>query len=197
MTNQNSSVQYLELKDYQTKPWKNGKGQTHDILIMPKDADHSNFDLRFALSPIVEAAAFSSFPGADRVITVIEGPRLDLTFDTSTEQLTRFDSLRFDTGLAPFGDPVDGPVRVVNVMARRGVWNISFCDLVSHKEIRSASDEIVFLFAVDDAVSISGSEGVHQLEPLASAIISGPAEIAVDAANFGKVLYAHLQYVQS
>ena len=56
-----SKIQYLQLKDYQTKQWKNGKGITHDILLMPEGAGHDSFDVRFALSPIVEEAQFSSF----------------------------------------------------------------------------------------------------------------------------------------
>ena len=190
MIDQQPKVRHLELKDYQTKPWKNGKGQTQDIIVMPEGADHANFDLRFALSPIVEEARFSSFPEVDRVITVIEGNILELAFDNGTVSLGRFESHRFDSGLDPIGKPVGDPIRVVNVMARRGVWEIAICEIASELTLSSAEGNLLFLYAIsgNSSVTVQGKETV--LCPSETLIISDAAEVNV--VSNGQFLVSHL-----
>lgn len=185
-----TTIRHLTPKDYRTKPWKNGKGQTQDILLLPEDADHSNFDVRFALSPIVETGPFSSFPGADRVITLVEGHALELAFEDSATCLNIHDSHGFDTGLAPMGTPVDGPVRVINVMARRGVWDIKVCTVVSRQGISCSPADLLFFFAIagNAAVESQGTETL--LSQAESAVVSNTDSVTL--ASDGYVLMAHL-----
>ncbi len=193
ITHSKSGVRYLTIRDYQTKPWKNGKGMTHDIFLSPENSDHSGFDLRFALSPITEAGPFSSFPGADRIITLIEGRALELDFDGHIERLEPLQSLRFDTGLAPMGHPVGGPVRVVNVMARRGVWDIESCAVVDHATLCCGSDELLFLIALSEGWCVGAGADAQVLEPLSTVIVTDQAEPELTCRGAGHALIAQLR----
>ena len=193
MENTLPGTQFLTRQDYHTKSWKNGKGQTHDIFLYPEGTGHNNFSLRFALSPIVEEGVFSSFEGADRVITLIEGDGLNLRFDEKTEELKPFQSLKFDTGLTPTGVPVGGPVRVVNVMARRGSWEILDCKPVTHLHETCRKNELIFFFVITPDWHVQTNEQEIRLEPYACAIVSGENHIQANSAANGTGLYARLR----
>ena len=117
----------LRPADYRLTPWKNGAGVTHDVLLLPPGATQEDFDIRLSLAPIVEEGPFSSFPGIDRHITLISEGRLTLVFGQEGRKLERsLDRLKplyFDSAQAPVSRLGEGPVRVLNVMTRRGRWN--------------------------------------------------------------------------
>ncbi|WP_199259860.1 HutD/Ves family protein [Paracoccus binzhouensis] len=115
---------HLPETGYRTLPWKNGAGRTDEIWLWPPGADRDAFSIRISRAPIPQDGAFSSFQGADRVITVIEGLGLDLDFGPEARRLEPLDPFRFDTALAPVGRPLGGAVRVFNVMADRRDWRI-------------------------------------------------------------------------
>ncbi len=121
-----NTLQHLRLADYIEKPWKNRRGSTRDIVMLPKGANDDNFDLRLSLTPLPSAAPFSTFAGIERVITLIEGTALTLKLDSHSETLHPGDSLAFGPDQQPFGTP-ETPARVINLMARRRVWQIDLC----------------------------------------------------------------------
>lgn len=116
---------HLPASDYQRMPWKNGAGATDEVWLWPPDADRDNFQIRISRAPIKADGAFSGFAGADRIITLIEGRGLALDFDHGSHLLAPLQPYRFDSGLAPLGRPLGGPVRVFNVMATRRDWKLS------------------------------------------------------------------------
>jgi uncharacterized protein len=184
-------LRHIARADYQTKPWKNGKGTTHDILILPEGSNHDSFDLRFALSPIVETAVFSSFPGADRVITVVEGEGLDLQFQTQIEHLSQYQSHYFDTGLDPIGTPLTGPVRVINVMARRGVWDIAECKMTSALNLDCDRDNMLFVYCVGRGCSINVDGAQCEVGQSNAFLVSNASRTTIS--GDGMFLYAHLK----
>jgi environmental stress-induced protein Ves len=186
-----SQIQHLTLQDYQTKPWKNGKGKTQDILLLPKGSGHFDFDLRFALTPIVEKGIFSSFPEADRVITLIEGEGLSLEFDDKIENLRLFDSLYFDTSLAPVGEPIGGSVRVINVMVRRAVWEINCCKVVAELQASCGQGEMILLCALSDDCSVL-IDGVEKILLRYDSLIVTD-KCTVKASSQSPILYAHIK----
>ncbi|MDF2994369.1 MAG: ves 2 [Xanthobacteraceae bacterium] len=116
-------LELLRASDYRLTPWKNGAGVTSDVLLMPRGATHEDFDVRLSLAPIVEEGPFSSFPGIDRQITLISAGRLSLVFGREVRELERLKPFYFDSVQAPVSRLGEGPVRVLNVMTRRGRWN--------------------------------------------------------------------------
>ena len=116
------TIQHLPATAYVTMPWKNGRGSTDEICLLPEGASRDAFELRISRATISTPGAFSAFVGAERTITLIDGDGLSLEFDDRTVELSIGQPYRFDSGLTPIGVPRGGPVRVANVMAARDVW---------------------------------------------------------------------------
>lgn len=117
-------LRHLPADAYETRPWKNGQGLTDEVLLLPEGADRDAFDLRVSRASIGGRGLFSAFPGADRIITVIEGEGLVLEFDDGPVRLAPLAPYTFDSGRTPDGVPLGGGVRVFNVMAARAVWSL-------------------------------------------------------------------------
>lgn len=57
-------------------PWKNGGGQTREIVSLP--AGSAPFHWRASIATLRQSGAFSTFPGIDRIITLIRGAEATL-----------------------------------------------------------------------------------------------------------------------
>lgn len=101
-------------------PWKNGLGETIEIARSPDGESLDGFDWRVSVAPVVADGAFSVFPGIDRTIAVIEGAGMALDVAGRSVVLRPGVPFTYDGGLAVHGRLVDGPVRDINVMVRRG-----------------------------------------------------------------------------
>lgn len=102
------------------RPWKNGGGETAEILVAPPGADFEGFDWRISTAIVAASGPFSAFPGVDRVLTVLEGGAIVLTVGDGEHRL--------DTAGEPFAFPGDTPAAArlecealldFNVMVRR------------------------------------------------------------------------------
>lgn len=186
-------LQHLPFEGYDSKPWKNGRGITHDIALIPPNAGHDNFDLRFALSPITEDGVFSAFPGIERVITLIEGAGLALEFADRQERLEPDASLQFDSALTPFGRPQGGTVMVINVMARRGLWQIARCTVITDgQDYRCAADGMFFVFCIDEGWRIeTGAEAVTPAR-YDSVLVRGSTPVKLQHQGGGRAIVAEI-----
>lgn len=102
------------------RPWKNGGGETAEIVVSPAGADFDAFDWRISTAIVAASGPFSVFPGVDRVLTVLEGGAMVLSFGGGEHRL--------DATSDPFAFPGEMPVAArleggslldFNVMARR------------------------------------------------------------------------------
>ncbi|MBS0580909.1 MAG: HutD family protein [Proteobacteria bacterium] len=102
-------------------PWKNGGGLTSEIAVQPPGASLADFDWRISCARVDTPAPFSSFPGIDRIIAVLEGA-LSLSVAGRPEVVLTPESAPwpFPGDVAASGGPVGGCVRDLNVMTRRG-----------------------------------------------------------------------------
>lgn len=75
-------------KDRRFQPWRNGGGETAEILVLPADAQGDTFDLRLSTAIVAASGPFSDFPGIDRVLTVIEGGPMVLHLEGRDHELT-------------------------------------------------------------------------------------------------------------
>ena len=110
--------------DHLIMPWKNGLGFTREIAIDPPGASMSDagFRWRLSIATVDQSGPFSSFPGIDRTIMVIEGNGMELTVAGQAPR-------RLDRYFVPFSFPgdaatecklIDGPIRDFNLMVKRG-----------------------------------------------------------------------------
>ncbi|MEU3400119.1 HutD/Ves family protein [Streptomyces filamentosus] len=107
-------------QDRTATSWRNGGGVTREVAAGPAGAGLDDFAWRVSLADVAVGGPFSSFPGVDRVITVVEGPGMELTVDGTAHTVAE--------PYAPFpfsGDAVTecrllgGPLVDFNVMTRR------------------------------------------------------------------------------
>jgi uncharacterized protein len=105
--------------DQPPQPWRNGGGQTRELLLWPPDPQA--WRVRITLAQIDRSGPFSAFPGVERWFTVVEGAGVILSIDAQPVKL--------DCSSAPFsfdgGDPpgctlIDGPTSDLNLMCRGG-----------------------------------------------------------------------------
>ncbi|MCE9621980.1 MAG: HutD family protein [Actinomycetia bacterium] len=111
-------TQLIRAEDVALQPWRNGGGQTRELLAWPS-AEQCN--LRIALADIATDGPFSAYDGVERWIVVISGVGIKLTFSDGERELTRRDEpLRFDGADAPDCRLLDGPTRDLNLMVQGG-----------------------------------------------------------------------------
>jgi len=106
-------------------PWKNGLGVSRIVVTSPAGAGYEHLDWQVGATEIAADSAFSLLPGLDRLFLVIEGDGVELTSidghgatRTHPVEAMRFYAFSGDwkTGCRLLG----GPVKVLNVLARRG-----------------------------------------------------------------------------
>ena len=117
---------HLPAAKHKIQPWKNGLGVSRTIADFPPGAGFDSVEWQVGSTDIGADCPFSDLPGLDRQFMVIEGAGVELTCvdETGKSMVNRVDTL-----LAPFpfrGDwrttcrLLGGPVKVFNVMTRRG-----------------------------------------------------------------------------
>jgi environmental stress-induced protein Ves len=117
-------MQILRAASYRRMPWKNGGGETIEMMVSPPEASLDTFDWRISMARVAVDGPFSMFPGIDRTLGVIDGAGLVLIRTGQAE-------VRIGRETPPFsfaGDAdvecrlLDGPIEDLNVMTRRGRW---------------------------------------------------------------------------
>ena len=98
------------------QPWRNGGGQTRELLAWPAAGD---WLLRVSLADIAADGPFSAFPGVQRWFAVLEGAGVWLDIGGRTLRLDSGSPPQaFDGAEAPACRLIDGPTRDLNLMAR-------------------------------------------------------------------------------
>ena len=111
----------IRLSDCPPQPWKNGLGRTRELAVQPSAAGGGDFLWRVSIAEVDRAVPFSSFPGIDRQIVLLDGAGFTMTLDDDhVHALT--------TPFVPFAFPGEakvevalagGPTRDFNLMLRR------------------------------------------------------------------------------
>lgn len=115
---QGSGSRVIPANEYQRVRWRNQLGWTREIAKAPEGDD---WDWRLSIAEVERNAAFSSFPGIDRVLVLLSGNGLRLRFDDGEvhELQPPHDKLRFDGERDVVGELIDGPTHDFNLMWRR------------------------------------------------------------------------------
>lgn len=114
-------MQILRAANYRTMPWKNGMGSTTEIAVSPGTEGLDGFDWRISMAEVKADGAFSSFPGIDRTLLVLEGDGIMLSVaDRALARLDRDSIHGFPGDLTAYASLIGGPIVDLNVMTRRG-----------------------------------------------------------------------------
>jgi len=99
-------------------PWRNGGGQTRELLAWPPGAD---WQVRISRADIAADGPFSAFPDVQRWFVVLEGAGVALGFADGQRLLHQGDTpFEFDGAAAPQCTLLDGPTQDLNLMVRKG-----------------------------------------------------------------------------
>jgi environmental stress-induced protein Ves len=110
----------LRADDHTRMPWANGGGTTYQVAASPQGSDLDSFDWRVSFADVDTDGPFSTLPGVDRILLLVEGAGMDLVVDGRPVSLGRLDALPFDGAADTTARLVDGPTKDLNVMTRRG-----------------------------------------------------------------------------
>lgn len=111
----------IRLHDCPPQPWKNGLGSTCEIAVHPEGAGSDDFLWRVSIAKVDSAAPFSSFPGIDRQIALLDGNGFTMTLDDDRVHAltTPFVPFAFAGEACVAVTLLDGPTRDFNLMVRR------------------------------------------------------------------------------
>lgn len=128
----------LRAADRKSMPWKNGGGTTTEIAVHPEGAGLDAFDWRVSMALVESDGPFSSFPGIDRTLAVLEGNGIGLAIGDREPVLlgVGWEPLAFPADEPTHGTLRGGPILDLNVMVRRGVFRAE----MQRIEIDSAFD---------------------------------------------------------
>jgi environmental stress-induced protein Ves len=116
-------IKLLSPAAYRVMPWKNGGGTTTEIAVHPEGAGFDDFLWRVGIADVRQSGPFSSFPGIERSIMLLDCPHgsaLTLTIDGTDMKMVPHVFIDFAGEAAPHGALRGQAVRDFNVMSRRG-----------------------------------------------------------------------------
>jgi environmental stress-induced protein Ves len=165
-------MRVLRAADRIATPWKNGGGVTREVSAYPPGAAFDGFEWRISLAEIAADGPFSTLPGVDRVLTVIQGEGLLLTVDDRMLALDAASPPLDFPGEAPVAARLThGPISDLNVMVRRGAWRARTRRMTVTGAGDIAARARVTLVLVLDPLRILRPGGAINLAPLDAVVL--------------------------
>jgi environmental stress-induced protein Ves len=111
----------IRLQDRPSQPWKNGMGSTRELAVQRSSAGSDDFLWRVSIAEVDSAAPFSSFPGIERQIVLLDGNGFRMTLDDGHVHalVTPFEPFAFPGEAKVSVDLIGGSTRDFNLMLRR------------------------------------------------------------------------------
>lgn len=140
-------------------PWKNGRGFTSEIAIFPAGStlEKNNFSWRLSSAEVTENGPFSSFPGCERYLAIIEGAGLKLQFENENKLIDQNSFLQFSGELKVHSELIDGKIRDLNLILKKETHQVQFKILNTSLNKLAQGTSIIFVMegsvAVNDSVA--------------------------------------------
>lgn len=151
-------ISILRAESYRRTPWKNGGGATSEIAVSPEGADFDEFDWRVSMATVTNDGPFSTFPGVDRTLSILEGEGiiLDIAGRDAATLTSASDPLSFPADAATSARLVAGPITDLNVMTRRGRFRhrVTRHELDGGMELASGA---AILFSAASSLRVGGN----------------------------------------
>lgn len=115
------SLNFFAVESLPVTPWRNGGGETREIISMPPHA--SDFNWRASIATIAQDGPFSTFAGVDRSITLLTGAGVHLFADGEIDHAltTPAEPFAFSGDTALHAKLTGGVTTDFNIMTRRGI----------------------------------------------------------------------------
>lgn len=159
-------LRHLTKADYKPMPWKNGQGSTTELLADP--GAEGAFNWRLSIAKVGQSGPFSNFAGYDRIITLLEGAGMVLTFNCHMERRidTPFLPLPFNGSWQTDCTLIDGPLRDFNLMVARkwGSGTMTFLRPAAGEECEIDMAPVTLLHVFDGSAVLTISDVCHELK---------------------------------
>ncbi|MCX4535719.1 HutD family protein [Streptomyces sp. NBC_00841] len=177
----------LRAADRTAVPWKNGGGVTREIAASPEGAPLDDFDWRVSLADVSADGPFSSFPGVDRTLTVVEGAGMDLMVGGEhhivDEQYWPHD---FPGDLETDGQLLGGPVVNLNVMYRRKRTAAEVAVVRGTLRLQAPEGGTVLAVALEDGAALDGQD--IELDCYDAVLMEGAAPVVLRTQGWALVI---------
>jgi uncharacterized protein len=171
----------LRSDEYRRMPWQNGGGVTYEVARAPDGTGSTAFTWRISIAEVANDGPFSSLPGIDRIIMLIEGAQMALTIDGIRRLLPPEQPFAF-SGDSRVTCEVPSPTRDLNVMTRRGMARatVEVLRAVTSHEIDPGGADQVAAVCVAGPVQLSTPTGAAaDLDTLDATLSSGSGPVTV------------------
>lgn len=178
-------MKVLRAKDYKRMPWKNGGGETVEIAVFPEKASLGDFDWRVSMATVASDGPFSSFPGIDRTLSILQGKGMRLMIEGRAPALMSAETppLPFPADAATSATLVDGPIVDLNVMTRRGKLAHSVQRLaIDHPHRTESLGGTTLLLCHGGAVRLAAGETTADLAAGDTAVLTGATAVTIEPA---------------
>lgn len=190
-------MRILRAADYRRMPWKNGGGETREVLVSPPGAPLNELDWRISLATIATDGPFSIFEGIQRTLCVIRGAGMRIVVNNAAPELLLDNSEPYTfAGESTTGATlVDGAIVDLNVMSRRGTFRHSVRRLSCDGRLQlDVSASTVIVFCQRGGVLFTSD----RLQPEDCAVFdSDTASIELSAAGPSELIVIELTHVES
>ncbi len=181
-----TQLQVVRRAAFITMPWRNGGGITHEVLREPAAAAGMPplpFIWRVSIAEIGAAGPFSAFPDHTRIMVLLQGEGVALSFsDGRCRQLRRIGEwVEFDGALATDCRLLGGPCTDLNLMvAKAHSVEARVCSPLQLPVLSVAPGETALLASLTAPLTLVDAAGAAtDLEPWELAVLSqGSVQIA-------------------
>lgn len=174
-------MQLLRNSDHRRMPWKNGGGETVEVIVHPQGAGLADFGWRVSMATVASDGPFSVFPGIDRTLAVLTGDGMELTIEGLGDRLLtpRSTPLAFPADAATTARLTGGPITDLNVMTRRGSFGhrLARHEVTDARPLPASSGERLLLAL--DPLGVSTPDGLIGLQPLDALVLAGSDTVDV------------------
>lgn len=167
-------------------PWVNGRGTTTELARRETAAGRLVF--RLSVADVVEDGPFSSLPGVDRQLMLIEGPGFDLSVEGQTRPVLPFSPIAFSGAVPAAAANVRGPSRDFNAMTGAGLATIELS--VHQSGIRHEAADITFAYVAAGTFDC-GDLALAQGDLL---VVEAEAGRIIDIAGSGALVFADVRF---
>ncbi|MFI0843572.1 HutD family protein [Mesorhizobium sp. IMUNJ 23232] len=161
-----SGLTVIRAADHRVMRWKNGGGTTAEIAVSPPGGGLNDFDWRLSMANVETDGPFSTFPGIDRTLSILEGEgiRLRVGANVPIELTKSSDPHFFAADVSASAELVAGPVLDLNVMSRRGrvAHAVRRLHLVEPVEIAAGGHDAA-IFCAEGRLQVDTGDGQTDL----------------------------------
>lgn len=159
-------------------PWKNGGGTTAEVASFPAGSDFENFGWRVSMADVESDGPFSSFPDIDRTLILLEGKGIELNVEGVPFRLdSSSPKLSFAGDDMTLGRLLEGPIRDLNVMTRRGYFGHRARIIGQGIALLADSTHTAFIVALDAPLDVTLVNAIHSLQVLDTLMLDGTQEM--------------------